>query len=62
MLKSARISLKCSSNRTQTQGFSELSEVGARGLLNLGKKLFGPSELVKFDAVRKNWTTILNEL
>ena len=34
------------------QGFSNLSEVRARGLLNLGKKAFGPSELRKFDAVK----------
>ena len=33
------------------QGFSNLSEVWARGLLNLGKKAFGLSELGKFDAV-----------
>ena len=32
------------------QGFSYLSEVGARSLLNLGKK-FGLSKLGKFDAV-----------
>ena len=33
------------------QGFSYLSEVGARGLLNLAKKAFGSSKLGKFDAV-----------
>ena len=33
------------------QGFSYLPEVGASGLLNLGKKAFGPSKLGKIDAV-----------
>ena len=33
------------------QGISYLSEVGARGLLNLGKKAFGTLKLGKFDAV-----------
>ena len=34
------------------QGFSYLSEIGARGLLNLGKKAFGPN-LGKFDAKKE---------
>ena len=33
------------------QGFSYLSEVGARGILNLGIKAFGPFRLGKLDAV-----------
>ena len=41
------------------QGFSYLSEVGARGLL-IWAKAFGPSKLGKLDAVLKNWTAILN--
>ena len=45
------------------QGFYDLSEVGARGLLKLGKKAFGPSKLGKFEVVyKKNWTAILNGL
>ena len=45
-----------------SQGFSYLSEDRARGLLNLGKKAFGLSlsKLGKLDAVKKNWTSILN--
>ena len=33
------------------QGFSYLSEVWPRGLVNLGEQAFGPSELGKFDAI-----------
>ena len=43
------------------QGFSYLSEVRARGLMNLGKA-FESSKLGKFDAVLKNWIAILNGL
>ena len=41
----------------QASIFSFLSEVGARGLLNLGKKHFQPSNWEDL-----NWTTILNGL
>ena len=43
----------CSSSliNIHAQGFSYLSEVGARGLLNSGEKAFGSSKLGKFDAV-----------
>ena len=44
------------------QGYSYFSEVEAMGLLNLRKKAFGPSKLEKFNAVKKNWTAILNGL
>ena len=44
------------------QGFSYLAEVGARSLLNLERKAFGPSKFGKFDAVLKNWTAISNGL
>ena len=36
-------------NGPPIQGFSYLSEVGARGLLNFGKKHSGPSKLGKLD-------------
>ena len=36
--------------QTAKQGFSYLSEVEARGLLNLGEKVFGPSKLGKLNA------------
>ena len=42
------------------QGFSYLSEVG--GLLNLGKRAFGPSnweKLMQSKRTEKNWTAIL---
>ena len=42
------------------KGFSYLFKV--RGLLNLGKKSFGPSKLEKLDSVQKNRTAILNGL
>ena len=44
---------------TLLQGFSYLSEVRARGLLNLGKRAFGPSKLVQSKRTEKNWTAIL---
>ena len=40
------LSVASSQSKVQEgQGFSYLSEVGARGLLNLRKKAFGPSNL-----------------
>ena len=44
------------------QGFSYLSEVGANGLLNLGKKAFGSSKLGKFDGLKMNLAAISNGL
>ena len=34
-------------------GIVRLSEVGTRGLLNLGKKVFGPLKLGKFDGLKE---------
>ena len=42
------------------QGFSYLSEVDARGLLNLGKKSIWTIKIGKLNAVFKNWAAVLN--
>ena len=42
------------------QGFSYLSEVGTRGLLNLGKKHLDHQYWKNLMQSKKNWITILN--